>query len=220
MTKQFKDLDYYELLRIPYNASPFEIRQAYKNILSIYEENSLATYSLFTDVERKKILAKIESAFLTLIDGNKRKSYDNSLIDSGDVPRSVLADREHKKAIPLIPINKTKSTTSISTIIRQKVKERQSKGGGELAKIMLKRDLISGKDLKNLRESLGIELEEIFQATKISPTTLQAIEKDDLANLPPQVYLKSFLKSYAEALQLDAKQVVACFLKHISHQST
>ena len=77
MSKQFKDLDYYELLRIPYNASPFEIRQAYKNILSIYEENSLATYSLFTDGERKKILAKIENAFLTLIDGNKRKSYDN-----------------------------------------------------------------------------------------------------------------------------------------------
>jgi DnaJ-class molecular chaperone len=219
MTKQFQDLDYYELLRIPYSASPFEIRQAYKNILSIYEENSLATYSLFTDVERKKILAKIENAFLTLIDGNKRKSYDNTLIESGDVPRSELAGREHKKAIPLIPINKMQSSTSISTIIRQKVQERQSRGGGELAKSMLKQDLICGRDLKNLRESLGIELEEIFQATKISPTTLQAIEKDDLANLPPKVYLKSFLKSYAEVLQLDAKQVVAGYLKHISHQS-
>lgn len=217
MTKKFEDLNYYQLLRVPYNASPFEIRQAYKNILAIYEESSLATYSLFTEVERKKILTKIEDAFLTLIDDNKRKYYDNGLVESGDVPRSVLTEREPKKAIPLIQINKAKSSNGISARIRQKV---QDNHGEELAKIMLKRGRICGKDLKNLRESLGIELEDIFQATKISPTTLQAIEKDDLANLPPKVYLKSFLKSYAEALQLDANQVVAAYLKQISHQST
>ena len=69
--------------------------------------------------------------------------------------------------------------------------------------------------MKNLRESLGIELEEMFQATKISPTTLEAIEKDRIDNLPPKVYLRSFLKSYAEALQLDARQVVDKYLRNI-----
>ncbi|UCF01582.1 MAG: helix-turn-helix domain-containing protein, partial [Deltaproteobacteria bacterium] len=76
---------------------------------------------------------------------------------------------------------------------------------------------ISGKDLINLRESQGIELEEIFQATKISPTTLVAIEKDDVVNFPPKIYLISFLKSYAEALQLDPKQVVDGYIKNIAY---
>ena len=80
---------------------------------------------------------------------------------------------------------------------------------------MLKGEVICGKDLKNLRESLGIELEEFFQATKISPTTLEAIEKDDIGNLPPSIYLKSFLKSYAEILQLDTKRIVDGYLKNL-----
>jgi DnaJ-class molecular chaperone len=83
MIKKFKDLNYYELLSIPYNASSFEIRQAYKHILAIYEENSLATYSLFVEDERKVILSKIEDAFLTLIDDKKRKAYDNNLVSIG-----------------------------------------------------------------------------------------------------------------------------------------
>ena len=80
---------------------------------------------------------------------------------------------------------------------------------------MLKGKVISGKDLKNFREYLGIELEDIQQATKISPAALKAIEKDDIANLPPTIYLKSFLKSYAEILQLDPKKIVEAYLKNI-----
>jgi len=45
---------------------------------------------------------------------------------------------------------------------------------------------------------------------------LAAIEKDDVVNLPPKIYLISFLKSYAEALQLDPKQVVEGYIKSIS----
>jgi len=80
---------------------------------------------------------------------------------------------------------------------------------------MFEGEAISGKDLKNLRESLGIDLAEVHWATKISPTALEAIEKDDIANLPPTIYLKSFLKSYAEVLQLDTKKIVEGYLKNI-----
>jgi cytochrome c551/c552 len=40
------------------------VRQAYKNILAIYEESSLATYALFAEDERKAILGKIEKAMM------------------------------------------------------------------------------------------------------------------------------------------------------------
>ena len=80
---------------------------------------------------------------------------------------------------------------------------------------MFEVEAISGKDLKYVREFLGIELAEVYRATKISPTALEAIEKDDIANLPPTIYLKSFLKSYAEILQLDTKKTVEGYLKNI-----
>jgi DnaJ-class molecular chaperone len=35
MIKKFNDLNYYELLKIPYNASSFEVRQAYKNTMPL-----------------------------------------------------------------------------------------------------------------------------------------------------------------------------------------
>ena len=212
MTKSFDELNYYELLRVPYGASSFEIRQAYKHALVIYEESSLATYSLFTEDERKTILANVEKAFLTLIDAAKRTTYDKNLASIGEIPEELLAKKEQKKAIPLFQINKTKNKGNNISSIREKIKE---KGDENIRGAMLERDLISGNDLKNLRESLGIELEEMFQATKISPTTLEAIEKDRIDNLPPKVYLKSFLKSYAEALQLDARQVVDKYLRNI-----
>jgi len=213
MIKKFKDLNYYELLKIPYNASPFEIRQAYKHILAIYEENSLATYSLFAEDERKVILSKIENAFLTLMDDKNREDYDNNLVITGKVPDTIMTDREKKKATPIFHTSKSRENNNSLARIKKKIQEKKS---GDIALTMLKRDQISGKDLRNLRESLGIELEEIFQATKISPTALDAIEKDDVANLPPRVYLISFLKSYAEALQVDPKQVVEGYIKNIS----
>jgi len=212
MIKSFGELNYYELLKVPYGASSFEIRQAYKHALVIYEESSLATYSLFTEDERKTILANVEKAFLTLLDAEKRTAYDKNLASIGEVPEDLLTKREQKKAIPLFQINKTKNKGNNLSSIRKKINE---KGAGNLRGAMLEGDFISGEDLKNLRESLGIELEEMFQATKISPTTLEAIEKDRIDNLPPKVYLKSFLKSYAEALQLDARQVVEKYLRNI-----
>jgi DnaJ-class molecular chaperone len=214
MIKKFKDLNYYELLRIPYNASSFEIRQAYKHVLAIYEESSLATYSLFVEDERKVILSKIEDAFLTLIDDKKRKAYDNNLVSIGEVSDIIFTDKEQKKAIPIFQTSEARASNNSLARIKKKIKEKEA---ADLAITMLKSDQITGKDLKNLRESLGIELEEIFQATKISPTTLAAIEKDDVVNLPPKIYLISFLKSYAEALQLDPKQVVDGYIRSISY---
>jgi len=214
MIKEFKDLNYYELLKIPYNASSFEIRQAYKHILAIYEESSLATYSLFAENERKMILSKIENAFLTLIDDKKRKDYDNNLVSIGEVSDNILTDKDKKKAIPIFQTSRARANNNSLGRIKKKIQEKKA---ADLATNMLKNDHISGKDLKNLRESLGIELEEIFQATKISPTTLVAIEKDDVVNLPPKIYLISFLKSYAEALQLDPKQVVEGYIKNIAY---
>ena len=60
--KKFDELNYYELLEIPSDASLLEIKRAYKNALETYSEDSLTTYSLFANNEREKILKKIKNA--------------------------------------------------------------------------------------------------------------------------------------------------------------
>ena len=49
---KFEELNYYEILEIPVNASSFEIRRAYRNAVEVYSDHSLLTYSLFSAEER------------------------------------------------------------------------------------------------------------------------------------------------------------------------
>jgi cytoskeletal protein RodZ len=44
---------------------------------------------------------------------------------------------------------------------------------------------------------------------------LGAIEDDRFDLLPPAVYLKGFLKLYAQCLQIDADTVVQGYMKHM-----
>ncbi len=99
--KKYEELNHYEALEIPPGASPFEVSQAYKDALSIYNEDSLITYSFFDDDERDLILKKIEKAFLTLIDPIKRTTYDRKLVRGGEADESILIKKERKKPISL-----------------------------------------------------------------------------------------------------------------------
>ena len=90
IVKSIDKLNYYEILKIPLNASFVKIKQAYSYVLSVYDEDSFATYSLFSNGERDTILKAIEKAFLTLTDEDKRADYDRMLVESGQVDIAVI----------------------------------------------------------------------------------------------------------------------------------
>jgi DnaJ-class molecular chaperone len=75
----------YEILQVAPNAGQNEIRRAYRDALAIYEEEGVATYSLFSDRQRETLLSAIESAYHTLIDEDRRTAYDQTLIDARQV---------------------------------------------------------------------------------------------------------------------------------------
>ena len=77
----FEELNFYELLDISIDASPFKIKRAYKNALEVYGKDALLTYCLFSDEERVNIFRRIEDAYHTLIDRPRRTAYDASLRD-------------------------------------------------------------------------------------------------------------------------------------------
>ena len=78
--KKLEDLNFYELLELAFDASPFEVHQAYKEMTQLYHDDSLASYSFFSREEREKILAKLDEAYSTLMDETRRSRYDQLLI--------------------------------------------------------------------------------------------------------------------------------------------
>ena len=97
--KNFEGLNYYEILKIPSNSSSFEIKRAYQDALSIYNEDSLVTYSLFSKEERNNILKTVKEAYSTLIDENKRAAYDTILLDSGQIEVSMASIQNQRKPL-------------------------------------------------------------------------------------------------------------------------
>ena len=70
-----------------------------------------------------------------------------------------------------------------------------------------------GERLKNIRERANISIEEISKVTKINKKYLEYIENDDYFNLPSDVYVRGFLRSYSNFLGIEAEDVIRIYKK-------
>lgn len=210
--KSFEDLNFYEMLEVPVNASDFEIRQAYKDTLSIYSEESTVTYSLFSNEERNQILKSIECAFTTLIDRKARGDYDKMLVESGQIEESDLIKSDNQKLIPIFGGGGSTGKKISNSKIEEKAKSEEVKA---IAEEILSKECITGNDLKILRTAMDIELQEIYEVTRISVSVLQSMEEGDPLKLPSASYLKNFLKIYANFLKIDPKIIADGYLKNV-----
>ena len=80
---------------------------------------------------------------------------------------------------------------------------------------ILANDVLSGKDLKKIRDELGVSLEEIAEMVKVRIVYLHAIEDDQFEKAPSRIFLKGFLRAYAQCMGLDADVVASRYLKRI-----
>jgi cytoskeleton protein RodZ len=69
-----------------------------------------------------------------------------------------------------------------------------------------------GKELRTERESRGIRLETISNATKISSRYLTALEEDQFEQLPGGVFNKGIVRSYARVVGLDEEFWVSRYM--------
>lgn len=70
-----------------------------------------------------------------------------------------------------------------------------------------------GPRLRRERERRKISLESISANTKISISLFHALERDDVSRWPCGIFRRSFVRSYAEALGLDADEIVREFVE-------
>jgi cytoskeletal protein RodZ len=72
-----------------------------------------------------------------------------------------------------------------------------------------------GATLREARMHARIDISEIEAETKIRAKYLRALENEEWGLLPGPAYVRSFLRTYAEALDLDAKLLLAEYkLRH------
>ena len=65
-----------------------------------------------------------------------------------------------------------------------------------------------GTLLRSYRESKRITLKELARQTKIREPFLKALEEDRYEDLPPPIYVKGFLSSYAKAVGANPKEIL------------
>jgi len=65
-----------------------------------------------------------------------------------------------------------------------------------------------GRYLQAIRLEKKISLEKVSTQTRIGRSTLLLIEQEDYENLPAEVFVKGFLRSYADAIGADGDEAV------------
>lgn len=73
--------------------------------------------------------------------------------------------------------------------------------------------LTLGEKLKRLRSERRISLSEVSRATKIQIGYLVRLEEDQYDKLPADVYVKGFLRSYADFLGIESQVLIRWFEK-------
>jgi len=211
--KHFGEQNYYERLEIPPNASPFEIRRAYRKMFDLYQDDALASYSFFSEEERREILAGIQEAYLTLIDEESREVYDRGLIKKGCLDEEMRYNYRAREPIPLYDFKKTRGEGVESLVQRAERKRRAEEN--QVIRGILARDRITGADLRRLREEMGVSLEEMAAKTNVRMEILRAMEEERYEDFLPRVYMTGFLRSYIRYLQLEEDVVVRGYFRHV-----
>lgn len=187
-----EELSLYDVLWTHRGASDEELRRAYKRQRDIFQQNSLPLTSLMTPAQFAMAQARIEEAHDTLLDPLRRRAYDISTFPE--------VEAEVPKANPLLDT----AVAAERAMLRQ-----------ELAHEVHADTDFTGTLLAKVRESLGIEIEEISAHTKISAGYLRAIETEQFDKLPALVYARGFVQQLATYLKLDPAQVSRTYLRRM-----
>jgi flagellar biosynthesis protein FlhG len=182
----------YEVLGVARTAADDEIRRAYKRQRDIFKDGSFPVVSVVSEAALHDEQARIEEAYDTLLDPNKRRSYDLSTF-----PATVRSDASRERRVD--------EARAAELVMLQ----------AELAREIHAETEFSGELLRKVRESQGVELTDIAQRTKISTLHLVAIEEERAQDLPAMVYVQGFVQEVAKFLRLDPTQVTRTYMRRI-----
>jgi len=137
-----------------------------------------------------------------------------------------LKDLYSKESIVTLPVEGEVSEDLNNEILRQVeeaylnlvslYKKEEPAVKRERGNLLSDATIFSGSALRPARERLSIGLRDVALVTKIQMQHLENIELDNYEALPVEVYIRGYVKSYAECLSLDSQKVADDYMKEYS----
>ncbi|HXH76111.1 MAG TPA: helix-turn-helix domain-containing protein [Bacteriovoracaceae bacterium] len=210
--------NYYEVLEIDQKATPGQIEQAYIRSRNAYTGDSVALYSLMTRQECDDVLSQIEEAYSVLGFPEKRKEYDRirgfNLNGVAHINNSAENLRAKAKEVQYEDFGSNLIESKVSKITAQKKFSLEFSEDSEMDRRIRECAEYTGAFLKEIREYKNVTIERMAEMTRISKTLLTAIENQDLAKLPADVYVRGYVYQIAKVLKLNPENVAASFILH------
>ena len=201
---------YYDILKVDTRATIAEIVSAYHTAKNAFSRDSVATYSLFSAEEAQSILSKLDEAYSTLSNIEKKRDYDEQLrkrSDDSSLP-PTMTELELKQKAQLLP-------EQTGAPLKEGSKAQPAVASGPLPAY----ESITGAILKEIRDRRALTLEEAARITKIPIKFISAIESENPSTLPARVYLQGFVKNLATLYRLDPKFAATSYLENIDKKT-
>ncbi|NDD92061.1 hypothetical protein EBZ37_08255 [bacterium] len=227
-----QESNHYELLDIPPDASPQEIRAAYMRARAAFQKDSLAIYSLMDPAEANEMIQKIENAYQVLSHPDRKRAYDQDFLSRADTaqknpfqtdPFSVPVDKvvsidrtppmessadEQLLVAPVL--DHTQVPENNRSFLDQPeapaIAPQPDPGTREIEEW-------SGGQIRKAREMRDYPIERLVEVTRIRRSYLQAIEAEDFQKLPAPVFVRGFLMQIARELKIPADSLMRSYLR-------
>lgn len=238
MSNHRQGTNYYEILEVERDAPQNEINKAYQRAKATYSSDNPALYSMFSKDEARELVRMIEEAYSVLGNHAQRKTYDQTLAEGGTVSisspspipsKSTAAESKPTLSHEQLPEISAPETGMVGEMFMVRKKEAPK---AALAPGMARTTVSTykvdesfeaeiqsisewtGPQLQKVRTYKNVSVEHISEASRISRTYLNAVEKDDFAALPAPVFVRGFVVQIARALGLDENQVATSYMKY------
>ena len=219
----YTSVNFYDLFEVGPRAGQAEIEAAYQRQLDMVSGNSLATYGLFVGEDVVSIRQRLEEAHHVLSDPSRRRAYDLEMFDHSFVSPDMKPPVPTADAPPKEERTDERRQTEGTIADRVgDVAEPEERTSVPVAKpepvakstrpVMPELTEFDGPSLRAYREAQGLTLEAISARTKIAQYYLDYIEEERFGSLPPGIYLRSYLKQYAQAVGVNDDKLVTEYL--------
>jgi len=192
------------VLEVPPNASAYEIGRAHREARTLYGEGTLASYTFFSAGERETLLKRVETAYDVLSNPSRRAAYDRELGLSTD-SASGGADN----------LSGPSPEAALLTKIRRGVVNGDAR---RWLRRLTAAKVVTGHDFRQLREAIGLTVDEIENGSTVGTGLVNALENDRSSELPSWLNLRASLMDYARLLQADPEKLTEGYLKHLAAQ--